>query len=61
MCYSITQLLNLKFNLTKYGKFQNIENYPVADVSELWNLYLKYLEDNENKDLDFPDLNIKFD
>lgn len=47
--------------MTKYGKFQNIESYPVAEVIKLWSMYLDYLENNDNKDLDFPDLNIKFD
>lgn len=61
MSYSITQLLSLKFNLSKYGKFQGIEDYPIAEASKLWSMYLEFLEKNNNKDLDFPDLNIKFD
>jgi hypothetical protein len=61
MCYSTTQLMNLKFNLSKYAKITGFENYPMAEASKLWDLYLQYLEKNENKDIDFPDLNLKFE
>ena len=53
--------MNLKFNLSKYAKISGFENYPIAEVAKLWSLYLQYLEKNENKDLDFPDLNLKFE
>lgn len=61
MCYSTTQLMNLKFNLNKYAKITEFEFLPISEVTKLWELYLQYLEKNENKDLDFPDLNLKFE
>jgi len=61
MCYSITQLLSLKFNLEKIAKISNFESYPVDEVTKLWSKYLEYLETNENKDMDYPDRQIKFD
>ncbi len=61
MCYSITQLLSLKFNLEKIAKISNFESYPIDEVNKLWSKYLEYLEENENKDMDYPDRQIKFD
>jgi hypothetical protein len=61
MCYSTTQLMNLKFNLNKYAKIGEFDNLPISEVSKLWDLYLQYLEKNDNQDLDYPDLNLKFE
>lgn len=29
-------------------------------INELWKIYLKNLEDNKNKDIDFPGFELKF-
>lgn len=54
--------MTLKFNLNKYAKIPEIENYPIAEAQKLWTMYLEYLEKNENKDiLDRPDLSLSFE
>lgn len=53
--------MKMKFNLCKYAKVDNIEVYPVKQVTQLWEMYLEFLEQNKQKDPDFPELDLKFD
>lgn len=39
---------------------QNIEMYTLNYINRYWRLYCKYLEDNKDKDIDYPDYKLKF-
>lgn len=39
---------------------QNIEMYTINYINRYWNVYKKYLEDNKDKDIDFPEFKINF-
>lgn len=34
--------------------------YTLTYLNEQWDIYKKYLKDNENKDIDYPGYEIKF-
>lgn len=57
---TITELLQKKFYLAKYLRIPDIDNYTITVINNLWNIYLKYLDDNKNKDIDFPGYELKF-
>ena len=46
--------MGLKFYLNKYAKVDNIENYSLKALKILRDEYVKFLEDSEGIDPDFP-------
>ena len=47
----------LKFYLNKYVKADNIENYTLGTLKTLQNEYLKFLEESDGVDPDYPTFN----
>lgn len=47
--------MKIKFNLNKFAKLDNIDNYPLGLVYELNEIYDDYLRDSKGVDVDFPD------
>lgn len=46
--------MDLKFNLNKFAKVDNIENYTFRNVLALKDAYDRFLDASEGKDPDFP-------
>jgi hypothetical protein len=38
----------------------NVDAYTLTYLNEYWNIYKKYLKDNKNKDIDYPNFEINF-
>ena len=52
--------MTLLFNMNKYAKISNFQNLPIAEVESLWKMYLEFVEKNDNKDFDIPDIELDF-
>lgn len=59
--YSVNQLIEIKFILNKFARVNFDGDTNIVHVMKLKARYEKYLEDNENKDIEFPDHEIKFE
>lgn len=59
--YSVNQLIEIKFILSKFARVNFEGDTNITHVMKFKDLYYKYLEDNEGKDIEFPDYEIKFE
>lgn len=39
---------------------QNIEQYTLNYIDKYWKMYCKWLEDNDGKDIDYPNFKFNF-
>lgn len=46
--------MKIKFNLNKYCKLDNIENYSMDTIRTMQEVYEEYLKDTDGVDIDFP-------
>lgn len=59
--YSVNQLIEIKFILNKYAKITFSDDMYITHIFKLFDRYKKFIKDNENKDFDYPNLDIKFE
>jgi hypothetical protein len=58
--YSVSQLIEIKFILSKFGHITFDCDMNITHVMKLWSRYVNYLKDNEDEDIDYPGYKFKF-
>lgn len=38
----------------------NIEQYTLSSINKMWKIYMDYIDKNKGKDIDFPNMELKF-